>query len=139
MKNRFDHARGWFLKAESDLITVKRMLEGGGPYDTACFHTQQAVERYLKGFLAFKEEPIPHTHNLEELYRLCIVSAPVWPFTEVDLAELTPYAVQLRYDFEFWPDRTTTEHALYLAEQVRTAILVAIPKEAHPRVKQQEP
>ncbi len=114
------------------------MLEGGGPYDTACFHTQQAVERYLKGFLAFKEEPIPHTHNLEELYRPCIVSAPVWPFTEVDLAELTPYAVQLRYDFEFWPDRTTTEHALYLAEQVRTAILAAIPKEAHPHVKQQE-
>ena len=32
MKDRFDHARGWFLKAESDLITVKRMLEGGGPY-----------------------------------------------------------------------------------------------------------
>ncbi|HXJ91993.1 MAG TPA: HEPN domain-containing protein [Terriglobia bacterium] len=46
-------ARGWFLKAESDLRTAERMIEGDGPYDTACFHAQQAVEKYLKGLLTF--------------------------------------------------------------------------------------
>ncbi|MEW6107540.1 MAG: HEPN domain-containing protein, partial [Bacillota bacterium] len=40
-----------------------------GPYDTACFHCQQAAEKHLKAFLAYHERPIPHTHDLEELAR----------------------------------------------------------------------
>ena len=67
MKDRFDLTRGWLLKANSDIHTTQRMLEGDGPYDTACFHTQQAVEKYLKSLFAFLGEPIPRTHNLEEL------------------------------------------------------------------------
>jgi HEPN domain-containing protein len=101
MRDKFDHARGWFLKAESDLNTAKRMLESAGPYDTACFHAQQGAEKYLKGFLAFIEQPIPRTHNLEELQQLCMALVPTLHLTDLDLAELTPYAVQLRYDFEF--------------------------------------
>ena len=52
MPDRFELARGWFLKAESDLITARHMVESDGPYDTACFHAQQAAEKYLKGLLA---------------------------------------------------------------------------------------
>jgi HEPN domain-containing protein len=111
MRNKFDHARGWFLKAESDLHTVKCMMAGDGPYDTACFHAQQVAEKYLKGLLALLEQPIPRTHNLEELQQLCLTLTPALQLTGVDLAELTPYAVQLRYDFEFWPDRETVEQA----------------------------
>ena len=132
MHDRFDHARGWFLKADSDLHTAQRMLTGEGPYDTACFHAQQVAEKYLKGLLAFMEQPIPRTHNLEELQQLCIPLVPALQLTGVDLVELTPYAVQLRYDFEFWPDRETTEQALHIAERVRAAVLAAVPQEAHP-------
>lgn len=68
---------------------------------SACFHAQQVAEKYLKGLLAFMEQPIPRTHNLEELQQLCVSLGPALAFTDVDLAELTPYAVQLRDDFEF--------------------------------------
>ena len=60
-------ALGWFLKAESDLKTAQRTEQSEGPFDTACFHAQQAVEKYLKGLLAFRREPFHRTHNLEEL------------------------------------------------------------------------
>ena len=40
MPDKFELARGWFLKAESDLNTARRMAESDGPYDTACFHSQ---------------------------------------------------------------------------------------------------
>ena len=63
-------ARGWFVKAESDLYTAQQMLKSDGPYDTACFHAQQAVEKYLKGLLAFRNQPFQRTHNLEELQRV---------------------------------------------------------------------
>jgi len=132
MHDKFDHARGWFLKAESDLHTVKCLLEGDGPYDTACFHAQQAAEKYLKGLLALMEQSIPRTHNLEELQQLCSGLIPPLHLPDVDLAELTPYAVQLRYDFEFWPDRETAQQALHIAECVRVAVLATVPQEAHP-------
>jgi hypothetical protein len=35
MPDELELARGWFLKAESDLNTAKRMVESDGPYDTA--------------------------------------------------------------------------------------------------------
>lgn len=132
MRDKLDHARGWFRKAESDLSTGKRTLESDGPYDTACFHAQQAAEKYLKGLLAFLDQPIPRTHNLEDLQQLCVTFMPTLHLTSTELAELTPYAVQLRYDFEFWPDREAAEQALNMAERVRSAVLAAVPNEVYP-------
>ena len=34
---------------------------------------------------------------------------------ELELAELSSYAVEARYDFEFWPDLRTTREAARLA------------------------
>lgn len=132
MRDKFDHARGWFLKAESELNTAGCLLESAGPYDTACFHAQQGAEKYLKALLASMEQPIPRTHNLEELQQLCMTLVPTLGLADLDLAELTPYAVQLRYDFEFWPDRETAAQALHLAERLRTAVLASVPREVQP-------
>ena len=123
--------RGWFLKAESDLNAARRVLESDGPYDTVCFHAQQAVEKYLKGLLAFRGQPFPPTHNLEQLQHLG-EALPAWPLAGLDLAELSSYAVEVRYDFEFWPDRPTAEGALSLATEVRRRVLGVIPEKAQP-------
>ena len=90
------------------------------------------AEKYLKGLLAYLEKEIPPTHNLEELQRLCLTAISGGKFGDLDLTELTPYAVQLRYDLEFWPDRETAENALNLANQVRGAILAVVPQQGHP-------
>lgn len=50
----------------------------------------------------------------------------------LDLTELTPYAIQSRYDYDFWPDRDTTERAPRVASSVRLAVLAALPLKAHP-------
>ncbi len=132
MQSRLTHARGWFLKAESDLAAARRVVDGDGPYDTACFHAQQAAEKLLKGLLAFRDQAFPHTHNLEELLALCLAVEPGLRLGDVDLAELTPYAVQIRYDLEFWPDRATARTALELALKVRGAVLALVPAEVRP-------
>jgi len=72
MKCKFDLANGWLKKGDSDLADVRRGLASEGPYDTACFHAQQAVEKYLKSLLAYHGTPIPLTHDVEELQRLCL-------------------------------------------------------------------
>ncbi len=78
MKDRSARVRGWSRKADSGLADVRRTTASEGPYDTACFHAQQAVETYLKGVLAGRSLVIPRTHDLEELQRLCI-QLESWP------------------------------------------------------------
>jgi HEPN domain-containing protein len=131
MHGKLELARGWFLKAESDLNTAKHMAESDGPYDTACFHAQQAAEKYLKGLLALAGEPLQRTHNREELQHLG-ESLPAWPLAGLDLTQLSSYAVEARYDFEFWPDRQTAQEAVALALEVRRGVLGAVPQAARP-------
>ena len=132
MKDKHDLTRGWLAKAESDLVTARLVLDSLGPYDTVCFHAQQAIEKALKGFLAFHGLPIPRTHDLEELQRLCLEIQQLPGIEDLDLTQLTDYAVVMRYDFDFWPDVQTAADALTLAEQVRQFILKALPRSCHP-------
>jgi hypothetical protein len=50
----------------------------------------------------------------------------------LDLTQLSSYAVEVRYDFEFWPDRQTAQEAIGLASEVRRLVLGAVPAGAHP-------
>ena len=68
MATQSDLARGWMQKGDSDRLNAERTVHSAGPYDTACFHCQQAVEKYLKAILAFAGQPIPRTHDLEDVY-----------------------------------------------------------------------
>jgi|SRR5438445_10344395 len=132
MRDQADLARGWMLKGDSDRLTATRLLQSSGPFDTACFHTQQAVEKYLKAVLALAGRPIPRTHDLVVLNDECLRVAPGLGLDRAELAMLTPYAVQLRYDNDFWPDAPTVQQALEAVERVRAAILLALPQTTHP-------
>ncbi len=62
MPGQADLARGWMQKGDSDRSAADQITQGGGPFDTACFHAQQAAEKYLKAVVALAGAPIPeHT------------------------------------------------------------------------------
>jgi len=45
----------WINKAKKDLLVAQREMREEEPvYDAVCFHSQQAVEKYLKAFFARK-------------------------------------------------------------------------------------
>jgi HEPN domain-containing protein len=132
MRDKYDHAREWLNKGDSDLVTVRKLLAAEGPYDTATFHAQQAAEKYLKGVLAFAEEPIPRTQNLELLVDMCVRLFPRLELDGLDLASLTRYAVEGRYDFDFWPDESETANAFSIAQIVRDAVVAVLPANAIP-------
>ena len=132
MSDRCDLARGWLMKALSDLKAGRTMLETDGPYDTTCFHAQQAIEKSLKALLAFHEQPVPRTHDLEELQRLCLPLQALPALGRLDFAETTDYGVLVRYDLEFWPDQGTAGDAVSQAEQVFELVADALPPECRP-------
>ena len=42
--------RAWMAKAEHDLLNIENNLAAARvPWDTVCFHAQQAAEKLLKG------------------------------------------------------------------------------------------
>ena len=127
MNSHLTLALGWIRKADSDLSDARRTIASEGPYDTACFHAQQAAEKYLKALLAFRERPIPRTHDLDELALSCDQLDPSLRLSELELGELTGHGVESRYDVEFWPRRETAAETAAVAERVRSLILPLIP------------
>jgi len=51
---------------------------------------------------------------------------------------LTPYAVELRYDNEFWPSEETARRALDAALKIRGLVLEGLPAEMQPTAGQPE-
>ncbi|MGO9464874.1 MAG: HEPN domain-containing protein [Isosphaeraceae bacterium] len=132
MATPVDLARGWMQKGDSDRLNADRTAPTTGPYDTACFHAQQAAEKYLRAVLALAGSPIPRTHDPEDIYDGCLAVAPALVLDRMELSTLTPYAVQLRYDMGFWPDQPTVQHALATVDRVRAAVLSFLPPTAQP-------
>ncbi|MBK1621828.1 hypothetical protein CKO42_26320 [Lamprobacter modestohalophilus] len=70
----------WIEKAERDLASALRLLDGTPPYlDTAVYHCQQAGEKALKAFLAHRGQPIRRVHDLVLLVDTCVGLGPGFP------------------------------------------------------------
>ena len=118
----------WLYKAENDLKSAKKLLTGDDPIlDTAIYHTQQCAEKALKGYLAFKEQPLKKSHDIELLVELC--SKIDIDFEKLyDLSEdLTPYATAFRYpDIYLEPDYDEVNDAIVMAEEILEFVRVKI-------------
>lgn len=64
-----DSVRAWLDRADGDLISAERELRARKDpnYNSACFHSQQCAEKYLKGFMLQNDIPIRKIHDLREL------------------------------------------------------------------------
>ncbi|MBI4824885.1 MAG: HEPN domain-containing protein [Nitrospirae bacterium] len=127
--NKSDVVRAWFKKAENDLRTAEHIIKmEDPPYDTACFHTQQCAEKYLKGFLLFHEIDFPKTHSIEDLVLQCKKVAPSLESEIGDIEILSIYAVETRYPGELYYDipEERAQEAIALAKNVKAVVLKSL-------------
>lgn len=120
------------MKASSDLRACHLTLDAEGPYDTTCFHAQQAVEKTLKALLAYYGQIVPRTHDLEELQRLCSALQVLPDLDLYDFAETTDYGVLVRYDLGFWPEQDTANEAVEQAVRVFELVVNTLPLQCRP-------
>ncbi len=98
MDKKLEYARRWFDKAKSDLLNADNNLVADKvPYDTVCFHCQQAAEKLLKGFLVAHGCEYPITHNLFVILDKVVEYDALAESLREALALLNPYAVEIRY------------------------------------------
>jgi HEPN domain-containing protein len=113
----------WIEKAEGDLLTAQREYRARKRpnYDAACFHSQQAAEKYLKAWLQESGKGIPRIHNLVDLISLCIETDPSFSIIEPELRGLDGYAVSTRY-----PGMSATKEEALIAIKVSKNVRLAI-------------
>jgi HEPN domain-containing protein len=117
----------WVEKAEGDYAPALREVRARKHpnYDAACFHTQQCIEKYLKGILQSENIPFGKTHDLCLLLDDCIRKHPLWEAFRPDLEVLTEYAVAFRYP-GLSADRDKAKKAAALATRFRKEFRLAL-------------
>lgn len=97
MKERREHDV-LFELCDADLKLVeKNMHDKDIRKQLLLFHLQQAVEKFLKALLSFKNIKFPKVHDIEDLIELCSEKGILLPEYVEDFVNLTPYAVEFRY------------------------------------------
>jgi HEPN domain-containing protein len=127
-------ARAWIEKATLDLRSAEADLAARPAIiGDALFHCQQAVEKALKGLLAWHDEPFRKTHDLAELgARVAGLEAGLEPLLR-QAAPLTQYAWRYRYPGETSePLRAEADAALGLAREVVAAAEQRLPAPGRP-------
>jgi HEPN domain-containing protein len=84
----------------SDDATAMRELAGNSAIsdEIVGFHAQQAVEKWLKAVLASRSLAQLRTHDIDQLSRELEADGVELPLPRPRLAELTIFAVPLRYE-----------------------------------------
>ncbi len=121
MNDAADLVKNWILKANNDFKTGKDEMETEEPAtDTICFHMQQYVEKYLKGYLVFHKVDFRKTHDIAELIELCkSVSEEFEELYSLNADSLTVYAAEIRYPDDFYmPTLDETKECIEIAEKV---------------------
>lgn len=89
----------WISKAEEDwrIMCRESTVVEGASLNGVCFHAQQCIEKYFKARLRLAEISIRKTHDLLVLYNEIVLLEPLWPDLHDGLADVSSYAVALRY------------------------------------------
>ena len=110
----------WFRFADDDIDTALLLKEMRPQHrEIICYHCEQAVEKYLKGFLASKEQMPPKTHDLTHLCNLCSEQDQNFANILPQCSFLKQFGVQPRYPKEMQITDSNVEKAIRFALDVR--------------------
>lgn len=90
----------WFEIAKRDLNGAKILYEHNADYGLVLFHLQQAVEKYLKGYLIYKTGMLQEGHSLIKLCKKAATHNSNFKNFVKDCALLNGYYIETRYPAE---------------------------------------
>ncbi len=112
----------WLANARRDLKAAQTLAAPGDPVLEVAFeHTLAAIEKALKGFLAFKAQPIIKTHDLALLLLKCSDLDGSFKALEEDVSRIDFPSTLLRYPQEGGPieiDYSDANAAVVTAEKI---------------------
>ena len=117
----------WLNIAEMDIASAKFLQNMHPlPVEIICYHCQQSAEKYLKGFLAFKENEVLKTHDLLVLNNLCQKYDKDFLSINEECLRLTDYGVNIRYPYPMDLNKSDMKIALKDSQKIKAFILSKI-------------
>ncbi len=113
MSEEIEVSKQWIAKANNYLFNADNNLKAEEiPFDTVCFHCQQAAEKLLKAYLVANGNSYPISHDLILILEKILLLNASAEVLRDDLALLMPYAVEIRYpDDWFMPTEEDAKEA----------------------------
>lgn len=90
--------KDWFHKADLDIKRLEILLKSNDA-EGAAFHLQQALEKYLKGYLISKGWKLQRIHDLEDLLDYAVDYNKKFENFRLLCQEVTEYYIEERYPF----------------------------------------
>jgi len=128
-----DYIQQWLKKAWRDLQSARRLASRPDPIlETAFFHCQQAAEKAVKGYLAYRDHPLEKTHDVEKLVTVAETYEPRFAAWRPAAEVVTPYATTFRYPPTKEPEAEEYERAEQAAAGLFAFVCSLLPEEARP-------
>ena len=117
------------------MVGAGRLLAVTPPdVEGALFHSQQAAEKALKGFLTWHDIAFRQVHELGEIGRQCLQADPTLSDLLQRANSLTKYAVRFRYPgAPYEPALEEAQAAHALAQEVLEAIMFRLREKVKPQ------
>jgi HEPN domain-containing protein len=97
-----ENVKEWLQLADDDSYSAKILNEATRkPYEIICYHCAQATEKYLKGYLTFKNIILKKTHDLVFLYNLCTEKDNEFQSIKTICEFLNRFANDIRYPHKY--------------------------------------
>lgn len=130
MSDEIEVSKQWVAKARNDLLNADNNLKAEEiPFDTVCFHCQQAAEKFLKAYLVANGNSYPISHDLILILEKILPLNASAEELRNDLALLMPYAVEIRYpDDWFMPTEEDAKEAREAVSHVMSWLQNAMPE-----------
>ena len=124
MKSNNDLTGEWIQKAEEDIQAVEIILKSDKiPASVVCFHSQQAVEKFLKAYLTFRNIEFEYVHDMEYLINLAVNSDKEFVNLITLVKKLDKYSVTIRYPYFYKPSIDEAKESHDIAIKVKEFIL----------------
>lgn len=98
------HLKNWLSKANEDMAVLTKLSSSEADIEFyksgITYHSQQAIEKYLKAYLIYNKNDFRKTHDLEWLLQQCRLIDNT-SFDKLDFGNLTDYAISSRYPDDF--------------------------------------
>lgn len=131
--NNLEYFKEWQKKADEDFESVKILLENYGIPAIICYHCQQVVEKYLKGYLVYNNVEFPKIHQLDLLLEETAKINKEFIDYADEVAPLNNYYIEARYPMDMKEDISIDEAkvAFEAASRIRDFVLSKIETKNH--------
>jgi len=111
----------WFYKADADFDAAKILNDAYRKHtEIICYLCAQAAEKYLKGYLVYKDHKIENTHNLPYLNKLCITYDAQFDEIKIECGILNKFNNNIRYPDGIETDENDVALSLKTVQKIIT-------------------